>query len=153
MGFKGLSILHEWMNKNPLNSNFIQLHIISSVSIWKTTLHGHSFHTKIKLFYSLGTQYESEKWKWSHSVASNSSRPHGLQPTRLLRPWDFPGKSTGVGCHRLLLVCCFYKRWIVTFLHTSLSFYYKNSLEVYCRSKNCNIFIHQLYSSDKWQPH
>ena len=22
---------------------------------------------------------------------------HGLQPTRLLRPWDFPGKSTGVG--------------------------------------------------------
>ena len=26
----------------------------------------------------------------------------GLQPTRLLCPWDFPGKSTGVGCHRLL---------------------------------------------------
>ena len=29
-------------------------------------------------------------------------RPHGLQPTRLLRPWDFPGTSTGVGCHCLL---------------------------------------------------
>ena len=27
--------------------------------------------------------------------------PHGLQPTRLLHPWDFPGKSTGVGCHCL----------------------------------------------------
>ena len=40
---------------------------------------------------------ESEKWKWSHSVVSDSSRPHGLQPTRLLHPWDFPGKSTGVG--------------------------------------------------------
>ena len=26
---------------------------------------------------------------------------HGLQPTRLLRPWDFLGKSTGVGCHSL----------------------------------------------------
>ena len=26
----------------------------------------------------------------------------GLQPTRLLHPWDFPGKSTGVGCHCLL---------------------------------------------------
>ena len=38
---------------------------------------------------------ESEKWKWSHSVV----RPHGLQPTKLLSPWDFPGKSTGVGCH------------------------------------------------------
>ena len=32
----------------------------------------------------------------------DSSRPHGLQPTRLLRPWDSPGKSTGVGCHCLL---------------------------------------------------
>ena len=38
--------------------------------------------------------HESEKWKWSRSVVSDSLRPHGLQPTRLLRPWDFPGKST-----------------------------------------------------------
>ena len=36
------------------------------------------------------------------SVLSNSVRPHGLQPTRLLRPWDSPGKNTGVGCHFLL---------------------------------------------------
>ena len=43
-----------------------------------------------------------EKWNWSRLVVSDSSRPHGLQPTRLLRPWDFPGKSTGVGCHCLL---------------------------------------------------
>ena len=47
--------------------------------------------------------HESEKWKWSRSVGSDPQQPHGLQPTRLLRPWDFPGKSTGVGCHRLLL--------------------------------------------------
>ena len=47
--------------------------------------------------------HESEKWKWSRSVVSDSLQPHGLQPTRLLRPWDFPGKSTGVGCHCLLL--------------------------------------------------
>ena len=46
--------------------------------------------------------YENEKWKWSRSVLSDSSRPHGLQPTRLLCPWDFPGKSTGVGRHCLL---------------------------------------------------
>ena len=39
--------------------------------------------------------HESEKWKWSRSVVSDSSRPHGLQPTRLLRPWDFQA-STGV---------------------------------------------------------
>ena len=42
------------------------------------------------------------KWKWSRSVVSDSSWPHRLQPTRLLHPWDFPGKSTGVGCHCLL---------------------------------------------------
>ena len=41
--------------------------------------------------------HESEKWKWSCSVLSDSQRPHRLQPTRLLRPWDFPGKSTGMG--------------------------------------------------------
>ena len=50
--------------------------------------------------------YESEKWKWSHSVMSDSSRPHGLQPTRLLCLWDFPGKSTGVGCHCPLRSIC-----------------------------------------------
>ena len=27
---------------------------------------------------------------------------HGLQPTRLLSPWDFPGRNTGVGCYFLL---------------------------------------------------
>ena len=48
--------------------------------------------------------HESEKWKWIRSVVSDSLQPHGLQPTRLLRPWDFPGKSTGVGCHCLLLL-------------------------------------------------
>ena len=33
---------------------------------------------------------------------SDSVRPHGLQPTRLLHPRDSPGKNTGVGCHFLL---------------------------------------------------
>ena len=44
------------------------------------------------------------KWKgkWNRSVVSDPQRPHGLQPSRLLYPWDFPGKSTGVGCHCLL---------------------------------------------------
>ena len=33
---------------------------------------------------------------------SDSVRPHRQQPTRLLHPWDSPGKNTGVGCHFLL---------------------------------------------------
>ena len=44
------------------------------------------------------------------SVVSNSVRPHRRQPTRLLCPWDSPGKNTGVGCHacmhaKLLQLC------------------------------------------------
>ena len=36
------------------------------------------------------------------SVVSDSVRPHRQQPTRLPRPWDSPGKNTGVGCHFFL---------------------------------------------------
>ena len=37
----------------------------------------------------------------SRSVVSDSLQHHGLQPARLLCPWDSPGKNTGVGCHSL----------------------------------------------------
>ena len=42
-------------------------------------------------------QIESES-----EVMSDSLRPKDCSLPRLLRPWDFPGKSTGVGCHFLL---------------------------------------------------
>ena len=38
----------------------------------------------------------------SCSVISSSWRLHGLQPTKLLCPWNSPGKNMGVGCHSLL---------------------------------------------------
>ena len=38
----------------------------------------------------------------SHFSLSDSVRPHRRKPTRLPRPWDSPGKNTGVGCHFLL---------------------------------------------------
>ena len=51
----------------------------------------------------------SNAWKWKVKVKSLSRVqlvwPHGLQPTRLLLPWDFPGKITRVGCHCLLPIC------------------------------------------------
>ena len=69
--------------------------------------------------------HESEKWKWSRLVMPNSYWPHGLQPTRLLCPWDFPGKSTGVGCHCLLQACMSkspYKTCSVTPAYVELPF-------------------------------
>ena len=48
---------------------------------------------------------ELEERKKESEVAQlcpSLSDPHGLQLTRLLRAWDFPGKSTGVGRHCLL---------------------------------------------------
>ena len=50
--------------------------------------------------------HESEKWKWSRAVMSDPQWPLGLQPSRLLHPWDFPGKSTGVGCHWFSILKC-----------------------------------------------
>ena len=48
----------------------------------------------------------SNVWKWKVKVKSLSRvrllATYGPQPTRLLHPWDFPGKSTRVGCHCLL---------------------------------------------------
>ena len=38
----------------------------------------------------------------SHSVMCNSLRSYGLQPARLLCPWDSPGQNPGVGCHSFL---------------------------------------------------
>ena len=47
-------------------------------------------------------QYESESESEVTQSLCDPMDCHGLQPTRLLRPWDFPGNSTGVGCHFLL---------------------------------------------------
>ena len=56
----------------------------------------------LTIFLMIFPQVQVWKWKWSRSVVSDSLRPHGLQPSRFLCPWDFPGKSSGVGCHFLL---------------------------------------------------
>ena len=58
--------------------------------------------------------------KWSHSVVSDSLWPQGLQPTRLLCPWDSPGKNTGVGCPALLQRIFLTQRWNPCLLHLQL---------------------------------
>ena len=58
------------------------------------------------------------------SVVSDSVRPHGLQPTRFLHPWDSPGKNTGVGYH-ILLQC------VSTEDHKSISIDFKDTNAFY----------------------
>ena len=48
------------------------------------------------------TTLKSESDSVSCSVVSDTLRPHGLYPSRLLCPWDSSGKNNGVGCHSLL---------------------------------------------------
>ena len=61
--------------------------------------------TKFYVFQNLhfGDQYVLLAAAAAKSLQSCPTlRPHRQQPTRLCRPWDSPGKNTGVGCHFLL---------------------------------------------------
>ena len=62
----------------------------------------------------------------SHSVVSNSLQPQGLKPIRLLCPWDFPDKNTGLGC-----------RFLLHLLHikTPLSIY---TIKIFCSQVKIN---------------
>ena len=65
------------------------------------------------------------------SVMSHSLRPYGLYPIRLLWPWNFPGKSTGVGCH------CLLNDWYVNVLQQTKVCRYPNRIDlidIYTRS-------------------
>ena len=53
----------------------------------------------------------------SPSVVSDSLRPHGLWPTRLLCSWNSLGKTTGVGCHCLLQGIFLTQRLNLSFLY------------------------------------
>ena len=67
---------------------FEGVHEMSSTGFyWKTSLNGTILRCSLK------------QWKWSvsNSVVSDSLGPQG--PTKLLCPWDSPGKNTGMGSH------------------------------------------------------
>ena len=68
---------------------------LSLITLYMPTSPANAFH-QLKLLCS------TLKWSVSCSVVPDSLQPHGLQPSWLLCPWDFPGKGTGVGCHFLL---------------------------------------------------
>ena len=88
--------------------------------------------------------HEGEKWKWSCSVVSDSSRPHRLQPTRTLCPWDFPG-NTEVGCH-----CLYQPRQHIK----KQSHYFANkgpSSQGYGFS-SCHVWMWKLDYKENWAP-
>ena len=60
---------------------------------------------------------------WVASVMSDSVWPHRWQLTRLCRPWNSPGKNTGVGCHFLL-------QWCYSTVHFRTNWYVWSSLLV-----------------------
>ena len=82
--------------------------------------------------------HESEKWKWSRSVMSDPQWPHGLQLSRVLRPWDFPGKSTGVGCH-----CLLHNIWPVYWISPTFVYPWAQSLH-FCLSSSPSLPISLL---------
>ena len=76
------SHIHFYLGPSP--QIFSCLHCyLNAISLWRCN--------KIK----------KKERKWRCSVISDSSWLHGLETIRLLSPWNFPGKSTGVGCHFL----------------------------------------------------
>ena len=80
-----LCATNSWDKELTRNYHFYTAYVIKNILLWKKLLGGLSS--------------VPGDGKWSRSVVSDSLWPHGLWPTRLLRPWDFPGASTGVGCH------------------------------------------------------
>ena len=96
--------------------------------------------------------HKSEKWKWSRSVMSDPQRPHGLQPSRLLHPWDFSDKSTGVGCHCLLQISAIQQSDLVAHIYTLFfTFHYGLSLDIeyssLCYTVGPCFFIRSIYNS------
>jgi len=71
---------------------------LSCLTVWEVELSSESH-----AWYRGQEQIFRDMWKWKYqSVMSESLQPYGLQPARLLCPWNFPGKNTGVSCHFLL---------------------------------------------------
>ena len=91
-------------NSNPLQYSCLENSMDRGV--WWVTVHGVAKsqigHESISHITLLFLSIYLKLLCVSCSVVSTSFQPHGLWPTRLLCPWNFPDKNTGVGCHSLL---------------------------------------------------
>ena len=87
---------------------------------------------------------------------SDSVRPHRRQPTRLLCPWDSPGKNTGVGCHYLLQ--CMHACKVASVMSDSVQSYGQQPSRLLCpldspgknTGEGCNLRYLLLCLSCRW---
>jgi len=90
-----------------------------------------------QILYQLSYQGSVQVWvRVSRLVLPSSLQPHGLQPTRLLCLWDFPGKNVGVGCHFFLQEIFLAQGWNLGLLHCRQIRYqlsYQGSVQVWVR--------------------
>ena len=99
-----------FVSSNTKNTRYDLIIITSIWRIWNTSLYEENLPLpkKLTLITDIRTLSLASytlfhgKWKCSHSVVSYSLQPHGLEPDRLLCPWNSPDKNPGVGCHFLL---------------------------------------------------
>ena len=90
--------------ENPLYLIFKDTYLfaLGCIRSWPQHVGSSGCGAQVSLQLCLGLQ-AAQPLPFTCSVVSNSLRPRGLQPARLLCPRDSPGKNTGEGFHALLL--------------------------------------------------
>ena len=85
-------------------SNFQTYNIINYSAMWYITSLDLFILESLYLLihFTHFTHPPSHAFVHAYLVMSESLQSHGLQSARLISPWNFPGKTTGVSCHFLL---------------------------------------------------
>ena len=95
----GIQLLDKWspfLNDEMITQNVLALPLSLSRIKKSTSTDLHGFYIYIYSY------IYTHAYLLSHFSHVWLLQPYGLLPTRLLCPWDSPGKNTGVGCHVLL---------------------------------------------------
>ena len=109
--FENCKMLRKKLNMTQINGKILHPHRLEELILLKSSYYSkqstgsikclskptENFHTNIR-----NNKKNMCVYVYMCSVMSDSLQPHGLWPSRLLSPWDSPGKNPWVGCHFLL---------------------------------------------------